>query len=83
MGGRGVPGATFIVHNYGIKRKRKSGGLYDVATVTHIVPLMTASAHIFWVIICSPDGAQLAPRAFRAQTNYGRMRLFPVSVLYS
>lgn len=23
------------------------GGLYDVATVTHIVPLMTASAHIF------------------------------------
>lgn len=54
LGAGGVLGATLIVHNHGIKIK-KSGGLYDVATVTHIVPLMTASAHIFWVIICSPD----------------------------
>lgn len=40
------------------------GGLYDVATVTHIVPLMTASAHIFWVIICSHDSIQPAPHWF-------------------
>lgn len=54
-------GAMLIVHNHSI---RKNGGLYDVATVTHIVPLMTASAHIFWVIICSHGNIQLVLSLF-------------------
>lgn len=40
-----------IVLNHSMNKK--NGGLFDVATVTHIVPLMTASAHILQVIICS------------------------------